>query len=48
MSRIRIAALWQYIRPVERFEQFADQVESLVWTATDYVLLEGRPPIWKW
>jgi len=36
MSRIRVAALQYYIRPVERFEQFADQVESLVWTAKDY------------
>ena len=36
MARIRVAALQYYIRPVERFEQFADQVEALVWTAKDY------------
>lgn len=36
MDRIRVASLQYYIRPVERFEQFADQVESLVWTAKDY------------
>jgi predicted amidohydrolase len=36
MDRVRVAALQYYIRPVERFEQFADQVESLVWTAKDY------------
>jgi predicted amidohydrolase len=33
---IRVASLQYYIRPVARFEQFADQVESLVWTAKDY------------
>ncbi|GAB4108311.1 MAG: hypothetical protein Kow00105_14930 [Phycisphaeraceae bacterium] len=33
---MRVASLQYYIRPVDRFEQFADQVESLVWTAKDY------------
>lgn len=36
MSRIRVAALQYFIRPVPRFEQFAEQVEALVWTAKDY------------
>jgi predicted amidohydrolase len=36
MDRVRVAALQYYIRPVDRFDQFADQVESLVWTAKDY------------
>ena len=36
MKRLRVASLQYYMRPVERFEQFADQVESLVWTARDY------------
>lgn len=36
MNRIRVATLQYYIRPVERFEQFAQQVEALVWTAQDY------------
>ena len=36
MKRLRVASLQYYIRPVERFEQFAEQVESLVWTAKDY------------
>lgn len=36
MDRIRVATLQYFIRPVERFEQFADQVEALVWTAADY------------
>ncbi len=36
MNRVRVAALQYYIRPVSRFDQFADQVESLVWTARDY------------
>ncbi len=36
MSLLRVASLQYYIRPVERFEQFADQVESLVTTAHDY------------
>lgn len=36
MKGLRVASLQYYIRPVDRFEQFADQVESLVWTAKDY------------
>lgn len=36
MKGLRVASLQYYIRPVSRFEQFADQVESLVWTAKDY------------
>ncbi len=36
MNRLRVAALQYFIRPVERFEQFAEQVEALVWTAADY------------
>ncbi len=36
MRGLRVASLQYYIRPVSRFEQFADQVESLVWTAKDY------------
>ena len=36
MARIRVASLQYYIRPVSSFQQFADQVESLVWTAKDY------------
>lgn len=36
MSRLRVASLQYFIRPVESFEQFADQVEGLVWTAADY------------
>ncbi|MEX1016776.1 MAG: carbon-nitrogen hydrolase family protein [Phycisphaeraceae bacterium] len=36
MSRIRVASLQYFIRPVERFEEFADQVSALVWTAADY------------
>lgn len=36
MPRIRVAALQYFIRPVQSFQQFADQVESLVWTARDY------------
>ena len=35
-QRIRIGALQYFIRPVERFEQFADQVGALVDTARDY------------
>jgi len=35
-KRIRVASLQYYIRPVDRFEQFAEQVEALVWTARDY------------
>ncbi len=36
MDRIRVASLQYYIRPVHTFEQFRDQVESLVATAADY------------
>ncbi len=36
MKRLRVASLQYYMRPVQRFEQFVDQVESLVWTARDY------------
>ncbi|MCC6679817.1 MAG: carbon-nitrogen hydrolase family protein [Phycisphaeraceae bacterium] len=36
MSTLRVASLQYYIRPVQRFEQFAEQVEALVWTAKDY------------
>ncbi len=36
MDRIRVASLQYYIRPVSTFEQFRDQVESLVATAADY------------
>ena len=36
MSRIRIAALQYYIRPVETFDDFQQQVEGLVETAADY------------
>jgi predicted amidohydrolase len=36
MERIRVAALQYFIRPVQTFEQFRDQVEALVETAADY------------
>lgn len=36
MKNLRVAALQYYIRPVARFEEFAQQVEALVWTAQDY------------
>lgn len=36
MDRIRVAALQYYVRPVNTFEQFRDQVEALVDTAADY------------
>ena len=36
MERIRVAALQYFIRPVHTFDQFRDQVESLVETAADY------------
>jgi predicted amidohydrolase len=36
MSRLRVVALQYFIRPVETFQQFADQVEALVCTAADY------------
>jgi predicted amidohydrolase len=36
MQTIRVASLQYYIRPVETFDQFRDQVVSLVDTAVDY------------
>jgi len=36
MDRIRVASLQYFIRPVETFEQFRDQVAALVETASDY------------
>jgi predicted amidohydrolase len=36
MDRIRVAALQYFIRPVERFDDFARQVTGLVETAADY------------
>lgn len=36
MDRIRVATLQYFIRPVETFEQFRDQVSALVETAADY------------
>ena len=36
MERIRVASLQYYIRPVKTFDEFRDQVESLVETARDY------------
>jgi len=35
-NRLRVGALQYYIRPVESFEQFAEQVSALVETAVDY------------
>lgn len=35
-DRIRVASLQYFIRPVQSFEQFHDQVEGLVETAADY------------
>jgi predicted amidohydrolase len=35
-DRIRVASLQYFIRPVQTFEQFRDQVEALVETAEDY------------
>ena len=35
-ERIRVATLQYFIRPVQTFDQFRDQVESLVETAADY------------
>lgn len=35
-DRIRVAASQYFIRPIERFEQFADQVASIVATAASY------------
>ncbi|MBI4482312.1 MAG: carbon-nitrogen hydrolase family protein [Acidobacteria bacterium] len=36
MERIRVASLQYFIRPVQTFDQFRDQVEALVDTAADY------------
>jgi len=36
LDRIRVASLQYYIRPVESFDRFRDQVISLVETAADY------------
>ena len=36
MERIRVASLQYFIRPVQTFEQFRDQVSALVETAVDY------------
>ena len=36
MERLRIASLQYFIRPVQTFEQFRDQVQALVETAADY------------
>ena len=36
MDRIRVASLQYFIRPVESFDQFAQQVEALAWTAEGY------------
>ena len=35
-DRIRVSSLQYFIRPVQTFEQFRDQVEALVETAADY------------
>ena len=35
-DRLRVGSLQYYIRPVVSFDQFAEQVEALVWTARDY------------
>jgi predicted amidohydrolase len=35
-ERIRVASLQYFIRPVQKFEQFRDQVEALLETAADY------------
>ncbi len=36
MERIRVASLQYFIRPVQTFDQFRDQVDALVETAADY------------
>jgi len=36
VDRVRIASLQYFIRPVQTFQQFADQVTALVETAADY------------
>ena len=35
-ERVRVASLQYFIRPVQSFEQFRDQVGGLVETAADY------------
>ena len=35
-SPLRVASLQYFIRPVRTFDEFADQVRGLVWTARDY------------
>jgi predicted amidohydrolase len=35
-ERVRVASLQYFVRPVQSFEQFRDQVEGLVETAADY------------
>ena len=36
MNRLRVASAQYFIRPVQRIEQFEEQVEALVDTAADY------------
>lgn len=36
MERLRVASLQYFIRPVQTFDQFRDQVQALVETAADY------------
>ena len=36
MERLRVASLQYLIRPVSSFDQFRDQVEGLIDTASDY------------
>jgi predicted amidohydrolase len=36
MENLRVAALQYFIRPIQHFQQFADQVTALVETAVDY------------
>ncbi|MBM3778413.1 MAG: hypothetical protein FJW23_09275 [Acidimicrobiia bacterium] len=36
MTRVRVASLQYFIRPIERYEQFVGQVTGLVETAADY------------
>ena len=36
MDRLRVASLQYFIRPIERFQQFEDQVAALIETAVDY------------
>lgn len=49
MTRLRVAAAQYFIRPVQRIEQFEEQVEALIDTAADYdcklVLLPEYFPI---